>query len=134
MSRSQDHSAELDEILSRLPNEEEKATAMVTFFDRFGGRDAPPVYYNSPGLNASHIDRVDMPIPEEVIRGLMVKHGVTSMGFTAALQRKNATVDFSLNGMPCAHVNLKKRLLCSNDGTFICSACRLVRYCSKVGE
>ena len=134
MPHSQDHSAELDEILGRLPNEEEKASAMVTFLDRFGGRDAPLVRYNSPGINASHIDRVDMPIPDEVIRGLMAKHGITSMGYMEATHRKNATVDFSLNGAPCAHVNLKRRFLCPNDGTLICSACRLVHYCSKVRE
>lgn len=36
--------------------------------------------------------------------------------------------------LPCANVQVHKYEVCNKPGTMVCSECRLVSYCSKVGS
>lgn len=38
-----------------------------------------------------------------------------------------------LDTLPCANVQVYKYEVCNKPGTMVCSECRLVSYCSKVG-
>lgn len=46
-------------------------------------------------------------------------------------RRKDAPI-YAVKRLLCANVNVEKSEDCKKPGTFICTKCRLVSYCSKV--
>ena len=106
----------LSEALSRLTTNDEKASTIVSYISDV--ESAP----TSTGAGI---------FDSEEFNNLLESHGLSHFDVARAIPSR---AKFALERIPCAYINANTGEECLKDGTAACTNCRLVLYCSKVGD
>jgi hypothetical protein len=124
----------LSDTLSRLSTKPEKATAAASFFHQL---EAVEKGTTQPSLSGGEVVSLDPPDLSnyDSINKLLRQHEVDENSVTeaqAAFIISNMERVVILDRVPCAFANPSRDEECDKEATKLCSACKLVKYCSEV--
>lgn len=130
-------SQEIDALakeLARLSTDEEKLAAIIK--SQSDKKPLPISGVRAGGGNTSDPLGVREKMASADVAGfkkLIEQHGLTKAYMESTAKNVGEGI-LPLERAPCANVQVENRWSCPNEGKLACSRCKLVGYCSKVGD